>query len=113
MKKTDYKKILSFELTKLNYFKYDVKVENLNLKINTKKHYESLIEYCYYSFEGGIDSESYFIYQKITNVIWISYRFIWAKIESETKYNYGEIKKILIDVFEKNFNLKQIIPYPS
>jgi len=101
------KKILIEELSKCNNFNYYVDIDNLNLKINTKKLYLSLINNSF-QFEGGINSK--WLFDKyINNMLYLSYN-IWYKIEKETQLHYIEIQLIVKDILEETFKIKGIIP---
>jgi len=102
------KDILIEELSKCNNFNYYVDIGNLNLVINTKKLYQSLIDNSYF-FEGGIDSKVLF-QNNFNKIFFLSYYNIWYKFEDKTQLKYLEIQSIVKDVLEESFKIKYIIP---
>jgi len=101
------KDILIEEISKCNNFNYKIEIGNLNLIVNTKKLYHSLIDNSFY-FEGGVGSECRFEKYE-SKYFFISYN-IWSKFELETGLKYDEIQSIVKYVLEKNFKIKGIIP---
>jgi len=105
--------ILIEELSKCNNFNYYVKIGNLKIIVNAKKHYQILIDNSFY-FEGGINSKWIFESHKIKYLkikyLYLSYDNIWSKFEKEIKLKYLEIQSIVKDVLEEGFKLKSITP---
>jgi len=100
------KNILVEELSKCNNFNYYIKIDNLYLSVNTKKHYQMLVDNSY-SFEGWIGSSLLFKQYESKNC-YITNIDIWLKFEEETQLKYPKIQSIVKEVLEEGFKLKGI-----
>jgi len=99
------KNILIKELSKCNKFIYDIQINNLILKINTKKSYPSLIDYSI-RINVYTDSEWIFSFNKKNNVLLPFNHNIFSKIEKRVmKIQYNVIKEILENIIKEYFNL--------
>jgi len=107
MNKQIIKDILVKELSKCNIFNYYIDIGNLNLVVNTKKHYQMLIDNSYF-FEGGIGSNHLFKCYESKN-LYLSNN-IWSKFENKAQLDFVDIQSIIKDVLEETFKLKGITP---
>jgi len=102
------KDILIEEFSNCNNFNYYIKIDKLNLFVNTKVLFRILIDNSSW-FEGGIDSKRLFK-QYENRFFYVSYNDIWSKFEKETKLKYLEIQSIVKDILEEGFKIKGITP---
>jgi len=102
------KNILIEELSKCNNFNYEIKIDKLNLFVNTKVLFRILLDNSF-RFEGGINSKWMFRQYENKN-FYLSYNGIWSKFEEKTKLQYTDIQSIVKDVLEEGFKFKGITP---
>jgi len=108
MNKEIIRDILVEELSKCNIFNYYIDIGNLNLVVNTKKHYQMLVDNSYF-FEGGIGSNHLFKCYE-SKKLYLSNN-IWSKYEEETQLDFVDIQSIIKDILEETFKIKGLIPH--